>query len=115
MSIGALKERLVPGQDGWTVPWVTIGGLAVTMAYGDGFLITTLRGATGAVERNDQPFLSWLAGSTVVLPLFVVAVWGALRFAHHHYGRAPGKARNVLKFALVVAAAASVVGIGTLA
>lgn len=35
------------------LPWITIGVLAVLMAAGDGFVLTSLQGAVGAIERSQ--------------------------------------------------------------
>ena len=51
-SPGARDARL-------TVPWLTVLPFAVVMAYADGFWMTSLRGAVGAIERTDEPFTSW--------------------------------------------------------
>ncbi len=48
--------------------------LAVVMAYADGFLLTSIQGAVGAIERTQGPFASWLRTSTLMLPVFVFAV-----------------------------------------
>ena len=59
------------------VPWGTVLLLAVAMAYVDGFWTMSLRGAVGAIERTQTPFVSWLQESTLVLPLYVCAVLAA--------------------------------------
>ena len=55
------------------LPWVTVFALAVLMAAVDGFILTSLQGAVGAIERAQGPFASWLRDTAIVLPLFVVA------------------------------------------
>jgi hypothetical protein len=94
------------------VPWLTVAALAITMAYADGFLMTALQGAVGAIQRTREPVVSWLRDSTIMLPVFVVAVLRALAVAHRRYGPVLRKARTVLAAALLIVVAGSVVGIG---
>gem|GEM_PF-4959715 len=63
------------------VPWLTALPLAAVMAYAEGFWMVSLRGAVGAIERTQQPFATWLRESTLALPLFTLAVLGALTLA----------------------------------
>src|SRR3954454_17464091 len=111
MSINSTKGRLC-GLSGKSVPWVTVLGLAAVMAYADTFWLTSLQGAVGAIERSQDPFNQWLRGSTLVLPLFAVAVLWALSRAHRRFGPALRRPRKVAAAALLVAAAGTVVGVG---
>src|SRR3954469_9164173 len=111
MSINSTKGRL-GGLSGKSVPWVTVLGLAAVMAYADGFWLTSLQGAVGAIERSQDPFNQWLRGSTLMLPLFAVAVLWALSRAHRRLGPALRRPRTIAAAALLVAAAGAVVGVG---
>jgi hypothetical protein len=113
MSMNSTKGRL-GGLSGKSVPWVTVLGLAAVMAYADGFWLTSLQGAVGAIERSQDPFNQWLRGSTLMLPVFAVAVLWALSRAHRKYGPALRRPRAIAAAALLVAAAGSVVGVGQL-
>src|SRR6478672_2970449 len=84
------------------VPWLTVLPLAVVLAYADGFWMVTLRGAVGAIERTQQPFDGWWRESTVVLPLYVLAVLGTLTLAKRWFGPALRTTRTVLMTALLV-------------
>jgi hypothetical protein len=75
--------------------WVTIFAFAIVIAYADGFWVTSLQGAVGAIERNEDPFHRWLRDSTLMLPLFVLAVLIAMRMAR----RLVGHRRGVIKYA----------------
>jgi hypothetical protein len=97
------------------VPWLTVGLLTVVLAYADGFWLTSLQGAIGAIERAQGPFQGWLRGSTLTLPVFALAVLWALRRAGRRYGPDLRQPRAVLSAALLVVAAGTVVGIGRLA
>ena len=54
----AERRGEMPGRP--AVPWATVLPLAVLMAYADGFWLTSLRGAVGAIERTQEPFATWL-------------------------------------------------------
>jgi hypothetical protein len=106
---GTLRRRLS------VVPWLTVVPLAVVLAYADGFWMISLRGAVGSIQRTGEPFVSWLRESALLLPVFVLAVLGALALAAHWFGPVLRKPRTVLATALLVAAAGTLVGIAALA
>jgi hypothetical protein len=85
------------------------------MAYADGFWMTSLQGAIGAIERTQGPFLRWLSDSTMMLPVFVLAAWAALRLGHRRYGQVLRAPRPVLVTALLATLAGTAVGIVALA
>jgi hypothetical protein len=97
------RRATLPG--GVPVPWVAVGVLAAVMSFADGFWIISLREAAGAAIRTGRPFASWLVDSTVVLPVFVLAVVAALAVAHRRYGPAIATARQVVASSLLVALA----------
>ena len=103
-QVGALRSGL-------PVPWLTVGGLAVGMALADGFWLTSLEAAIGAVARSRGPFESWLRDSALLLPLFVLAVLWGLRRAYRKYGPALPGARAVIAATLLVAAAGTAAGV----
>jgi hypothetical protein len=93
------------------VPWLTVVPLAVVMAYADGFWIIALRGSVGAIERTQDPFVTWLRESTLSLPFFVVAVIVALMLAARWFGPVLNKPKAVVAAVLMVVAAGTTVGI----
>jgi hypothetical protein len=93
------------------VPWLTVVPLAVVMAYADGFWMTSLRGATGYIERTQDPFASWLRESTLSLPVFVLAVAAALMLAARLYGPVLATTKTLVAAALIVVAAGTLVGV----
>lgn len=97
------------------VPWLTVIPLAAMMAYADGFWMVSLRGAVGAIERTQEPFASWLRESTVLLPVFVVAVIAAVTLALRWFGPVLAGRKAFLATALLVAAAGTLAGTVTLA
>jgi tetrahydromethanopterin S-methyltransferase subunit C len=97
------------------VPWFTVAAFAVLMDVAAGFWLTSIQGAVGAIERAQTPFASWLRISTLMLPVFVLAVLTALPFARRRFGPALRTTRRVVAAALLMVAAGTVVGVGQLA
>ena len=96
------------------LPWATVFVLAIVMAAADGFILTSLQGAVGAIERAQGPFLSWLRDTAIILPVFVVAVMWALTRAHRKHGLTSPAMRSwhrVVTTALLIVAAGTAVGI----
>jgi len=113
-------DALVPPTSRWArfvsywrqfpVSWATVAVVSVVIAYADGFGLTTLQGAIGAVERHQPPFERWLRDSTIMLPIVFVAVVGALVLAR----KLVEHRRGFVKFgvsALLIFAATTAVGI----
>ncbi len=96
------------------VPWATVLPLAAVLAYADGYWIVSERGAVGAIERTQEPFVSWLRESTVLLPIFVLAVLAALTVALATFGPTVRCGRTVVATSLLVVAAGTVSGIAAL-
>jgi hypothetical protein len=92
------------------VPWLTVLVLAAVMAYGDGFVLTSTQGAVGEIGSNDSPFAFWLRHSTLVLPVFVYAVYRMLLLGRRRFGSQLRRPRAVVATALLVVALGSVVG-----
>jgi hypothetical protein len=112
--ISSTRERPGATSGSRAVPWLTVLPLAVVMAYGDGFWMTSLRGAVGSIERTQGPFATWLRESTVLLPVFVFAVLGAITLALHWFGPVL-KPRAFVATALTIVAAGTLVGIAQVA
>jgi glucan phosphoethanolaminetransferase (alkaline phosphatase superfamily) len=115
MTIDVTTERLGIRRPRPSVRWFTVVPLAVVMAYADGFWMTSLRGAVGAVERTQEPFATWLRESTLSLPVYVLAVLGVLTLAARWFGPALRTPKTVVAAALLIVAAGTVVGIAELA
>jgi hypothetical protein len=92
------------------VPWRTVVLLAVLLAFGNGFVVTTVGVTVGAIGRTDAPFLAWLATSALTLPVFLLAVLGGLAVARRWLGPVLVRPLRVLAAAVIIAAAASLVG-----
>ena len=105
-----VARRLGPGP----VAWSTVAALAVLMVYADGFVITSLRGAVGVTQRLEGPFATWLRTSTSMLPVYVLAVLGALAFVRSRGGNRLRTPRRIVAAVLLVAVAGAAVGTGEL-
>jgi hypothetical protein len=95
-------------------PWLTAAPVAVLLAYADGFWLTSLQGAVGAIERAQTPFANWWRTSTLMVPVFLIAVLGALALARRWYGPSLRGTKAVLGTVLLVTAAATLVGVANL-
>jgi len=71
------------------VSWWHVLPLAVVLAFANGFWMIALRGAVGAIERTSAPFSAWLHESTVLVPVYVVAVLAAFMLAQRWFGPRP--------------------------
>ena len=96
------------------IPWLTVLPLAVAMALADGYWLISLRGAVGAIERSGHPTSSWLQESALALPIFVLAVIGALALANRWFASAPEKSKTLVLTALLVVVTGTLVGIAAL-
>ncbi len=93
------------------VPWLTVLPLAVVLAYADGFWMTSLRGAVGAISRTQEPFTSYLRTSTLMLPVFVLAVLAAVTYAFHRFGSELPSRTALVVAGLLVAGFATVAAV----
>ena len=75
------------------------------VAFADGFWLTSLRGAVGAIERTQSPFTTWWHESSLSLPIFVFAVLGALILAKRWFGPVLRKPTAIVGATLIVVAA----------
>jgi hypothetical protein len=101
-------RRLAPGPVSWTAV-VVLAGL---MALGDGFVLTSIQGAVGAIERAQHPFAFWVRTSALMLPVFVLSVLVALAVARRLVGPALRTPAKVVVAALLIVLAGSAVGTG---
>jgi len=115
LSINTTTERPGTLRGRLSIPWLTVVPLAVVLAYADGFWLISLRGAAGAIERTGEPFMTWFRESTLTLPVFALAVIGALILAARWFGPVLRTWRTVVATALLIVAASTVVGIAEVA
>ena len=99
-----------------SVNWATVIVCAVVIAYADGYWVTSLRGAVGAIEVNQRPFTRWLRDSTLMLPLVLMAVLATLTLTRRWLGRSRREIAQVGTAALliiVISSAVSIAGVAT--
>lgn len=93
------------------VPWLTVLPVAVLMSFADGYWMTSLRGAFGAIQRTQDPFGTWVRDSTVLVPAFVLAVLAALALSVRLFGPVLRARPSVPVTALFIALAGTVPGL----
>ena len=96
------------------IPWGTILTFATVLAAADWFWVVSLRGAVGSIQRTSDPFVSWLQGSVMLMPLFAFAVLGALALAYRWFGPVLRRPRTLIATGLLVVAACTLAGAGAL-
>ena len=96
------------------VSWPTIILFAVVISYVSGFWVTSLQGAIGSLDRSQPPFGRWLRDSTLMLPLYVVAILVAVLLARRWFGNRRTAVR-VGMIALLIIAACTFVGVAEVA
>ena len=97
------------------VTWTTVAVLAVVMAFADGFVLTAIQGAVGAVGSAQEPVTFWLWSSGALVPVFALAVFAAIRCARRLFGPALVSPLRVVGAALLIAVAGAAVGTAGLA
>jgi hypothetical protein len=102
-----VRQRLAAYRSHLPVSWSTVAVFAIVIAYVDGFWVTSLQGAVGAIERNQPPFERWLHDSTLMVPMLFLAVLAALAVTRRWVGQSR---REVVKLA---AAALLIIGISS--
>lgn len=105
---GAVRRRL-------QVSLLTVGPIAALAAFAGGFIVISLQGAVGAVERVGDPFRRWVMTSLLLVPVYVLAVLGAVALARWWF--ADTRFRKLLFASAMVTmiAATSLVGVLTVA
>src|SRR4051794_36594016 len=114
-GVGSAREQATPTASGRDtrragVAWSHVLPLAVVLAFANSFWIIVLRGAVGAIERTSAPFSTWLHESTLLVPVYVVAVLVAFRLAHRWFGSQPRGLRAAGGTIGLVGAATSAAG-----
>jgi hypothetical protein len=94
-----------------SVYWLTIAFFAVVLAFGDGFWVTSVQGTVGAIERNDPPLSRWLRDSTLMLPLFFLAVLAAVLLSRRWFGNSRSRLVKFGATALLIMIMSSAVAI----
>ena len=80
MAVGEQRTRRLP------VSWPTVAMLVIFISYADGFWVTSVQRAIGAIEQNQTPLATWLRDSTLMLVPFALAVLAALALTRRWAG-----------------------------
>jgi len=104
-------ERLDGHRNRLQLNWVTVAFFATVIAFADGFWLTSMQGAVGAIERNEAPVGRWLRDSMLMLPLFFVGVVLALVLARRWFGNSRSRLLKVGATALLITVIGSAVGL----
>ncbi len=91
--------------------WPAIIAIAAVLTLADGFWLTSLQGAIGAIARSQPPMQRWLRDSVLMIPLFVIAIVAALAVARRVTRRGWPEGLKIAVAALAIAAATTVVGV----
>jgi hypothetical protein len=108
--IQALK-RIAKFGERLPVRWPMAVLFAIAIAYADGFWMTAIQGAVGAMERKEPPFTRWLRDATLMIPLVTAAVLLALLCAHRWMKSNPQQIARLGGAVLMVALFGSAVGV----
>jgi len=101
---------------GWgPTPWGTVLLLGAVATLGSEFWVVAIRGAVGAIQRTPGPFGDWLRESATMLPIYVLGVLVAVRWAARRQGARPQRAGDVLVALGVVVVVSTLVTAGVLA
>ncbi|WP_107767192.1 hypothetical protein [Nocardioides terrigena] len=97
------------------VAWLTVLGLAASMAFADMFWVVSLRQVAGAIERTSDPFTDWVRESTLLLPTYVAAVLCVRVVRRRRTPSAAAGGTSRVGTALVLVGAGTLVGVLALA
>jgi len=115
MTVVHATEQLSAQRSLAPVNWPTIAVTAIVVAYVNGFWVTSLQGAVGSFARAEPPFTRWLRDSTLMLPLFVLAVLAAVMVARRYVGQRRGTLVKVGATALLIVLFTSALSIAEMA
>ncbi len=95
-GLRAVRRRL-------PAPLGLVATAAVLTAAVDTFWMTSMQGAVGSIQRAQSPLRVWLVSTALAVPLYLVAVVGALILARHRLtGRGSPWLRSLAGMALIV-------------
>jgi len=115
MTVVHATEHLSAQRTSAPVNWPTIAVTAILVAYVNGFWVTSLQGAVGSFARAEPPFTRWLRDSTLMLPLFVLAVLAAVMVARRLVGQSQRPLVKVGTTALLIVLFTSALSISEVA
>jgi hypothetical protein len=90
---------------------MTVAFFAIVIAFADGFWLTSMQGAVGAMQRTEKPLGRWLRDSTLMLPLYFFGVVLALVLARRLFGRSRSRLVKLGATALFITVVGTAVGL----
>jgi hypothetical protein len=115
-TLSTLKpSRALRRPAGSGVPWATVVTLAVGLSCTGAFWLVSLTGAIGVTERGERPFATWVMLSLTLVPVYAVAVLGALTLAKRWFGPQLRGAGRVLATAGLLLVTGTLMGIAAFA
>ncbi len=89
------QGRITGSLQGLGASWWSVGLFAVVLAFANGFIVTSMQWTVGAIERLSPPFEQWMFNSVVMIPVYAIAIIGALYLARRLAGTGSGKAKKL--------------------
>lgn len=115
MDTPPTTQALTAQRNRLPVTWMTIAVFAIVISYVDGFWVTSLHGAVGAVSNSQSPFSRWLRDSTMMLPLFCLGVLAALALTHRWLGKKRGELVKLAAATLLIVVITSALSVAEVA
>ena len=89
------KDRITGSLQGLGASWWSVGLFAVVLAFANGFIVTSMQWTIGAIERLKPPFQQWMFNAVVMIPVYAIAIIGALYLARRMAGEGSGRAKKL--------------------
>jgi len=102
MSIRTSRDRVAGSLRNLQLSWTTVVLTAALAALASIFVMITLGGAVGAIERLTPPFQRWIRDSIIIFPVFVLAVVGAMYTAKKLVGDKKSWVKMAATLAIVI-------------
>ena len=89
------QGRITGSLQGLGASWWSVGLFAVVFAFANGFIVASMQWTVGAIERLSPPFEQWMFNSVVMIPVYAIAIIGALYLARRVAGSGSGKVKKL--------------------
>lgn len=113
-TIATRKDRIAGSLQGLGASWWSVGLFATVLAFANGFLVTSMQWTVGAIERLSPPFEQWMFNAVTMIPVYAIAIVGALYLARRLTGRG-GRIRRLWTAVGTMLVAGVVVGMAHMA
>ena len=88
------QGRITGSLQGLGASWWSVGLFAVVLSFANGFIVASMQWTVGAIERLSPPFEQWMFNSVVMIPVYAIAIIGALYLARRLAGSGSGKVKK---------------------